>query len=158
MLTLSLKMSCGAKRRRLARLFATGCVLLYATCDAAAGEGRQIPTAPAEFLALVNPVGDDQIDDSFMKKMARMYKRKCKSCHGVDGDGKGSKAEFFEIKPAAFSAPGYLANRKDGQLFWILMNGSEGTEMIAKGPGTRDNMTELEIWSVIAYMRRVYTR
>jgi mono/diheme cytochrome c family protein len=141
------------------RLLVLGCALLAgATATAFAGGGRQIPTAPAEFLALENPVGAAEMDGAFLKKTARLYKRKCKSCHGVDGDGKGSKAEHIVIKPAAFSKPGYLAGRKDGQLFWIAMNGSEGTEMEPKGPGTRDNLSEREIWSLIAYLRHAFTR
>jgi mono/diheme cytochrome c family protein len=135
------------------------CAVSAAIASAAiAGGGHQIPTAPAEFLALENPIGEDEMDDKFLKKTARLYKRKCKSCHGIDGDGNGSKAEFFQIKPAAFATPGYLAGRKDGQLFWILMNGSDGTEMEPKGPGSRDNLSEREIWSLIAYIRHAYTR
>ena len=141
------------------RSLVLGCALLAcAAATATAGGGRQIPTAPAEFLALENPIGADQMDGALLKKTARLYKRKCKSCHGIDGDGKGSKAEFIVIQPAAFSKPGYLAGRKDGQLFWIVTNGSEGTEMEARGPGTRDNLSEREIWSLIAYIRHAFTR
>ncbi|MDH5748117.1 MAG: c-type cytochrome [Rhodospirillales bacterium] len=105
-----------------------------------------------------NPIDAGQVDKTFLKKTARLYKRKCSNCHGENGDGKGSKAEFFQIKPAAFSKPGYLKQRKDGQLFWILKNGSPGTEMEAKGPGSRDNFSEEELWSLIVYIRSAFTR
>ena len=67
-------------------------------------------------------------------------------------------AELSEIKPAAFSKPGFLAGRKDGQLFWIIMHGSPDTEMEPRGPGTRENLSEREIWSLIAYIRHAFTR
>jgi mono/diheme cytochrome c family protein len=140
---------------RLASLVLGGVVFAYA---ANAAEAHKIPTAPPEFLALENPIGKDQMDKKFLKKAARLYKRKCKSCHGVDGDGNGPKAETIEIKPAAFSKPGYLAGRKDGQLYWIIMNGSEGTEMEPKGPKTRANLSEREVWTLITYIRHAFTR
>lgn len=142
----------------LATAFLATALLTAAAFPAAAGGERQIPTAPAEFLALENPVGADEMEGAFLKKTARLYKRKCKSCHGAEGDGNGSKAEFLEIKPAAFASPGYLAGREDGQLFWIIMHGSAGTEMEPRGPGTRENLSEREIWSLIAYIRHAFTR
>ncbi len=143
---------------RLASLVLGGALLATTAAAASAAEEHKIPTAPPEFLALENPIAKEEMDEKFLKKTARLYKRKCKSCHGIEGDGNGSKAEFMEIKPAAFSKPGYLAGRKDGQLYWILMNGSPGTEMEARGPGTRENLSEREIWSLIAYIRHAFTR
>lgn len=143
---------------RLASRVLGGVVVVCAVSAANAAEEHKIPTAPPEFLALENPIGKDQMDKKFLKKAARLYKRKCKSCHGIDGDGNGPKAETIEIKPAAFSKPGYLAGRKDGQLYWIIMNGSEGTEMEPKGPKTRANLSEREVWTLIAYIRHAFTR
>lgn len=133
-------------------------MLLYSASPAQAAETHRIPDAPAEYLAMKNPIDGSQFDKKVLKKVARLYKRKCRQCHGEKGDGKGSKAEFFQIKPAAFSTPGYLKNRKDGQLFWILKYGSPDTEMEAKGLGSRDNLTDQEMWSLIAYIRRTFTR
>ncbi len=136
-----------------------GAALLGAAARAqSATEAHKTPSAPAEWLAKKNPIPKAEMDAKFFKKAARLYKRKCKSCHGIDGDGKGRKAEFIEIKPVAFAKPGYLAGRKDGQLFWIVMSGSPGTEMEPRGPGTRENLTERELWSLIAYLRRAFTR
>jgi mono/diheme cytochrome c family protein len=146
-------------------MLARPCALVFLLCSpfltsapSKAEQKHSIPTAPTEFLAKKNPISADQVDAKFMKKTARLYRRKCRSCHGVNGDGNGSKAEFFQIKPAAFSKPGYLEKRKDGQLFWIMMNGSPDTEMEGKGPGTRDNLSERELWSLILYLRKTFTR
>ncbi len=143
-------------KKRVLTLILSAAVL--SVSPSKAEQKHTIPTAPPEFLVKKNPVSANEVDAKFMKKVARLYKRKCRSCHGVEGDGKGSKAEFFQIKPAAFNTPGYLEKRKDGQLFWILMNGSKDTEMEAKGPGSRDNFSERELWSLIIYLRKTFTR
>ena len=103
------------------------------------------------------PINYEEVDEAFLKQTGKLYKRKCKKCHGENGDGKGSKAEFFIIKPAAFSTPGYLAKRKDGQLFWIMMNGSEGTEMEPVGPYSDVGLSEENLWQLIVYLRRTFT-
>lgn len=124
-----------------------------------AGEGEhKIPEAPADHLAKVNPFDPATVDEAFLKKAGRIFRGKCIKCHGEEGDGKGPRAESMVIKPAAFGAPGYLKGRKDGQLYWIIANGSPGTEMPAHGPGTDINLSEEEIWSVITYLRRNLSR
>jgi len=131
---------------------------LFAADVVTAEEEHQIPEAPTEYLEMVNPVNYEEVDEDFLKEVGKLYKRKCSKCHGENGDGKGSKAEFFVIKPAAFSTPGYLAQRKDGQLFWITMNGSEGTEMEPVGPDSDVGLSEEKLWQLIAYIRSRFTR
>lgn len=133
-------------------------IYLLAATSLSASEVRQVPDAPAEFLTLSNPVNLDELQPMVQRRIKRLYKNKCKKCHGVEGDGKGPHAEMLEIPPVAFNAPGYLAQRKDGQLFWIIMHGSPGTDMEARGPGTRENLTEDEIWGLIAHIRRTFTQ
>jgi mono/diheme cytochrome c family protein len=134
-----------------------GLILLVAGTAAADGE-HVIPEAPPEYLAMVNPIDYEEVDENFLKQAGKLYKRKCSKCHGENGDGKGSKAEFFIIPPAAFSTPGYLQQRKDGQLFWIMMNGSEGTEMEPVGPYSDVGLSEEQLWQLIVYLRRTFTR
>ena len=132
-------------------------LLLLAVGTTAAEEMHKIPEAPAEYLSMTNPVDYAEVDEDFLKQTGKLYKRKCTKCHGEKGDGKGSKAEFFIIKPAAFSAPGYLEKRKDGQLFWIMMNGSEGTEMESVGPYSDVGLSEEQLWNLVAYLRSTFT-
>jgi mono/diheme cytochrome c family protein len=131
--------------------------LLFTFTMATAGQGHKIPDAPPEYLALVNPINDEEVDEKFLKKAGKLYKRKCRKCHGEKGDGKGPNAENFVIMPAAFSTPGYLATRKDGQLFWIMMNGSDGTEMAPVGPDSDVGLSEEKLWQLIVYLRRTFT-
>ncbi|MBF0194130.1 MAG: cytochrome c [Magnetococcales bacterium] len=134
--------------------------LIIFTCYFAnAEEKHKIPVAPPEYLAMKNifNISEKFKDKKFIKRSGRAYKRKCLKCHGVNGDGKGSRAVDFVIKPVAFAAPGYLNSRSDGQLYWIIENGSPGTEMPAHGFGSRANLNNEEIWQIITFLRYKYT-
>lgn len=132
-----------------------GTAFLLSSTAVNAGE-HKTPTAPADYLAKTNPYSVDDMDE-FEKAAEKIYKRKCKKCHGKEGDGKGSGAEDMDPMPTAFKSPGYLKAKKDGQLFWIIENGSDGTEMNGFGPGSETNLSEEEIWKVITNMRSKYT-
>ncbi|MDM8564590.1 c-type cytochrome [Candidatus Halobeggiatoa sp. HSG11] len=121
-------------------------------------EEHQIPTAPQEYLDMQNPIQQSEIDEQFLKRVGRLYKRKCSKCHGKKGDGKGYHAESIEIKPAAFSNHGYMISRKDGQLFWIMLNGSEGTEMVPVGPDSDVGLSEEKLWELVTYIRHEFTK
>ena len=113
------------------------------------------PTAPADYLAMESPFEVD--DEDVLKAAKKIYKRKCKKCHGTSGDGEGSAADEIEIKPTAFNVAGYFEKKKDGQLYWIIEKGSEGTEMEAYGPGTDTNLSEEEMWKLVTYMRATFS-
>ncbi|NGZ06817.1 MAG: cytochrome c [Magnetococcales bacterium] len=130
--------------------------LLFAT--QAIAQERQIPTAPADFLSKENPVKAEEADEAIIKEGGKIYTKKCQKCHGETGDGKGSAAGELTIKPTNLSAPGYLASRKDGQLLWILLQGSPNTEMKAYGPGSEQNYSEEDLWKVITFMRVTFTK
>jgi mono/diheme cytochrome c family protein len=120
-------------------------------------QDHKTAVAPADYLAMENPFDAEDPDDDVIKAAKRIYKRKCKKCHGADGDGQGSAAEDIEIKPTDFTTAGYFEEKQDGQLYWILEKGSEGTEMEAFGPGTDTNLSEEEMWKLITYMRSEFS-
>ena len=125
---------------------------------AIAAEEHQLPVAPQEYLDMENPVDEDDVDEDFLKKVGKLYKRKCTKCHGADGDGKGSAAGEIVIKPTAFNAPGYMEERKDGQLFWIMLYGSEGTEMKDFGPDSDAGLSEEKLWELVSFLRSQFTK
>ncbi len=131
---------------------------VFSTATLSTALAHETPTAPADWLAKTNIYTEDDVDDAFWKKAKKLFKRKCKKCHGPKGDGKGSAAADLEVKPPAFNSAGYMADRKDGQFFWILMNGSKGTDMEAYGPGTDVNLSEEQLWQLITYMRSTFTK
>ncbi len=119
--------------------------------------GHEIPTAPDEYLKMENPYAE--ADEDVLKAAGKLYKRKCKKCHGSKGDGKGSSAADLEIKPPDFTKPGYLAGIKDGQLYWVLLKGgSEEAEMEAYGPGTDANISEDDLWKLVTYIRTNFSK
>jgi mono/diheme cytochrome c family protein len=136
--------------------FVLGIFLLVVATTTSADE-HQTPIAPQDYLDMENIFDEDDTDDVFLKKAYRTYKSKCSKCHGPEGDGEGSAAEDIEIKPTAFNAPGYLDGKSDGQLYWIMELGSEGTEMEGFGPESDAGLSEEKLWALVSYMRAKFT-
>ncbi|MCA1957632.1 MAG: c-type cytochrome [Nitrospira sp.] len=77
----------------------------------------------------------------------------CVTCHGKDGKGLGGDIEPGTVKgplPRDFTDKEWQAARTDGELFWILKNGSKGTAM---APFVPLILTEEEAWLVLRYVR-----
>ncbi|MCP9452216.1 MAG: c-type cytochrome [Nitrospira sp.] len=77
----------------------------------------------------------------------------CVTCHGKDGKGLGSDIEPGTVRgplPRDFTDKEWQAARTDGELFWILKNGSKGTAM---APFVPLILTEEEAWLVLRYVR-----
>ena len=77
----------------------------------------------------------------------------CRTCHGADGKGLGpdiNPENFRGPLPRNFTDKEWQATRTDGELFWILKNGSKGTAMASFIPLV---LTEEEAWKVISYVR-----
>jgi hypothetical protein len=114
---------------------------------------HKVPTAPQNYLDMKNPLTESP---AVLARGETIYK-KCVKCHGSKGDGKGNSASGMEIQPTAFSAPGYLKGRADGQLFFIIEKGSPNTDMEAWGAGSDANYSKDDIWSVITHLRKIFT-
>ncbi|MBH0203731.1 MAG: cytochrome c [Nitrospira sp.] len=77
----------------------------------------------------------------------------CLTCHGRDGKGLGGDIEPGTLKgplPRDFTDQDWQAARTDGELLWILKNGSKGTAM---APFIPLILTEEEAWQVLLYVR-----
>lgn len=77
----------------------------------------------------------------------------CVTCHGKDGKGLGGDIEPGTLKgplPRNFTDKEWQAARTDGELFWILKNGSKGTAM---APFIPLIVTDEEAWQVLRYVR-----
>ena len=85
----------------------------------------------------------------FLKKAKPMP---CKMCHGANGDGQGPLAKKFKPHPRDFTCAKTIHGVPDGQLFWIIRNGSPGTAM--KGFKT---LSDDQIWQIILYIRQLST-
>jgi mono/diheme cytochrome c family protein len=74
----------------------------------------------------------------------------CVTCHGKDGKGLGNIPGLVGKLPRNFTDKDWQAARMDGELLWILKNGSPGTAMVSFIPQT---LSENEAWHVILYIR-----
>ena len=72
------------------------------------------------------------------------------TCHGKDAKGLGDIPGLTGKLPRNFTDNDWQAGRKDGELLWILKNGSSGTAMVSFIPQV---LTEDEAWHVILYVR-----
>ena len=77
----------------------------------------------------------------------------CTTCHGRYGKGLGADIEPGTLKgplPRNFTDKDWQTARTDGELLWILKNGSKGTAM---APFIPLILTEEEAWQVLLYVR-----
>jgi hypothetical protein len=74
----------------------------------------------------------------------------CFNCHGKNGDGQGEAGKVLNPSPRDFTNCKFHKKRKDGELFWVIKNGSAGTGMISLTPAI---ITEEEAWLIINYER-----
>ena len=72
----------------------------------------------------------------------------CFNCHGKDGGGDGPLAAQLNPSPRNFQHHGFWRHRTEGEVFWVIKNGSAGTGMV----GFSGQLTDTEIWSVIQYI------
>ena len=91
---------------------------------------------PARERERVNPLA---VDPAATEAGAKLYAHDCAVCHAGDANGKGSK-------------PGLRTDRMrettDGELFWLLRNGSLGAGMPAWS-----KLPEGERWQLVRYLR-----
>lgn len=74
----------------------------------------------------------------------------CINCHGKDGDGNGPAGKVLNPGPRNFTNCKFHKKRKDGEMMWVIKNGSPGTGMVPLIPNT---INEEEGWKIIAYER-----
>ena len=74
----------------------------------------------------------------------------CVTCHGKDGKGLKDIPGLTGKLPRNFTDKDWQAARMDGELLWILKNGSPGTAMASFIPRI---LSEEEAWHVILYIR-----
>jgi len=110
---------------------------------------RVPPDQLDEARALKNPV---PVNDKSLAKGKALYESRgtCYNCHGKAGDGKGLGGATLDPSPRNFTNCKFHKKRKDGELFWVIKNGSAGTGMVSLVPGT---ISEEEAWVIINYER-----
>ena len=111
---------------------------------------RKTPMAPPAVHNLTNPL---RATDENIQAGERLFHKQakplaCKLCHGESGNGKGDP-DFESTPPARnFTCAQTMNGLSDGQLFWIIRNGSPNTSMPAYADLPPD-----DIWRIIHYLR-----
>ncbi|GJL77254.1 MAG: hypothetical protein NPINA01_02430 [Nitrospinaceae bacterium] len=111
---------------------------------------RKTKKAPSKFLKKQNPLKPSaenvKTGESLFQKKAKPLA--CAQCHGKTGNGMGPLGGGLNPKPRNFTCSETMKELEDGQLFWVIKNGSSGTGMMAY-QGLKDD----EIWKLVLYLR-----
>ncbi len=121
------------------------------------GEGvcpqvRATAQAPEDIRQLANPLKDNLKNRTAGEALFNTDAQPtaCKVCHGVTGNGLGMMAQGLNPPPRNFTCKETMAEVPDGQLFWIIKNGSPGTGM----PPYFRTLADQQIWQIILYLRQ----
>jgi len=107
------------------------------------------PRAPEALLEILqdmdNPFSPTRKN---IKEGSKVYfgKGLCVKCHGVNGKG----LEVPGHPPRNFTDPKWQDVRTDGEMMWVLKNGSPGTSMPIR---VGKVISEDEAWKVILFIR-----
>lgn len=140
---------------KLAQCMTTGAIALgfWATGAAIAAPdcppSHQTPPAPAEYAALRNPLPASRAHLAAGKKLYSAAPN-CIACHGKRGDGTGLLAgQLAPPPPRDFTCPPVGMPVADGQLFWVIRNGSADTAM-----PPHPQLTDAQIWQLVLHVRQ----
>ena len=119
----------------------------FANCP----QARKTMAAPDKFLKLKNPLPMNSENIQMGKKLYIEQAKPitCKTCHGIEGNGQGDPD--FESTPSArnFTCTKTMRALPDGQLFWIIKNGSKNTSMFAFS-----DLSDNQVWQLVHYIRQ----
>jgi mono/diheme cytochrome c family protein len=112
---------------------------------------RKTPQAPNNIFKQANPLKATAENISAGEKLYTKEAKPlaCVQCHGVKGKGDGKMAKGMTPKPRDFSCHAMMKDISDGQLFWIIKNGSKGTGMMGF-----KSLKDEQIWQVVSYIRK----
>jgi mono/diheme cytochrome c family protein len=94
---------------------------------------RKTKKAPSKYLLKKTPLfaNAKNIEQGKSLYQTDSQPTACKMCHGVRGNGNGPLARGLEPAPRYFTCEEIMKSLPDGQLFWVIKNGSKGTAIPA---------------------------
>tara|TARA_B110000438_G_scaffold198712_1_gene190210 strand:- start:6020 stop:6529 length:510 start_codon:yes stop_codon:yes gene_type:complete len=113
---------------------------------------RKTKKAPSKYLLKKNPLFANAKNIERGKSLYQKNSKptSCKMCHGIRGNGNGRLARGLEPTPRNFTCTEIMKSLSDGQLFWVIKNGSNGTAM----PAFKFTLSDKDIWQIIHYLKR----
>lgn len=111
---------------------------------------RTTPQAPDEFFTLKNPL---PLTVENLTRGEDLYQwsaepSACKVCHGANGNGLGMMAQGLAAMPRNFACPQTMHPLSDGQMFWVIKNGT------AAGMPAYKFLSDNQVWRLILYLRQ----
>lgn len=115
-------------------------------------QSRVTAQAPDDIYHLKNPLQPTQpnLDLGESLYQVDVQPTACKVCHGVTGNGMGMMAPGLNPAPRNFICAETMQEIPDGQMFWVIKNGSHGTGMPAY-----PELTEKQVWLLVLHLRRL---
>ena len=112
-------------------------------------QNRTTPDAPGKYFGLKNPL---EPTEKRMKKGEVLYMdtaqpMPCFHCHGARGDGTGERGLQADPPARNFTCAETMKSISDGQMFWAIKNGIEGTAMPAY-----PDLADWQIWVLLHYV------
>jgi mono/diheme cytochrome c family protein len=89
-------------------------------------------------------------DEKTLAAGKALFKEKCSRCHGPGGlgDGKDADPDATEMD---LTNPKRAGRNPDGVIYYKVLNGKSRPKM----PSFKDELTEEQIWSVVAYVQTI---
>jgi mono/diheme cytochrome c family protein len=112
-----------------------------------------IEGVPERYQGAASPVGDSR---NAITAGAALYTQHCAACHGNKGRGDGDAGRTLKPTPALKT---YISRRPwaaDEYLLWSVAEG--GVEFGSTMPAFRGQLTQQQMWQIIAYMRAGFPR
>jgi mono/diheme cytochrome c family protein len=99
------------------------------------GDGGWLLKVPAKEHGRVNPLSQDE---TAVAAGGVIYQQRCASCHGSEARGRGKRPSLRTER---------VHTATDGELQWLLRNGSLGRGMPAWG-----GLPEVQRWQLVRYL------
>lgn len=115
--------------------FVVVAVLLSASLAFAAADGDWLMHVPERDRVRANPYAEN---GEAAAAGALIYRRSCASCHGAEASGRGKRPSLRTAR---------IHGASDGELFWLLANGS-----MARGMPSWSRLPEEQRWQLTRYL------
>jgi mono/diheme cytochrome c family protein len=103
-------------------------------------------TLPPDAASRKSPL---TVDDKVLAAGKNVFKNKCQRCHGPSGRGDGQDADPDNQQDMDLTNPKHADRNPDGVIFYKVSNGRKKPKM----PAFKDELSEQQIWSVVAYVQ-----
>ena len=88
-------------------------------------------------------------DEKALMTGKTIYKDKCSKCHGPSGLGDGPDADPDHREDMDLTNPKRAERNPEGVMFYKVSNGRRRPKM----PAFKEELTEQQVWSVVAYVQ-----